>query len=297
MVLPEAGIVTRGVWMHCSDLERYLEACLDGRLGRGRTAILRRHLAACRTCRARVDALKSFEEELHRRFRCMDQAQSLWAPIELDLVGSGHPGGAPEEPATPRLLPPPKVEAAAAAASAAPSDHRAPVRQVRQQRQGVRGGRLLGLILVIAACGTVLRLGHDLVEPAAPPPTERYQAFLAGERGLELRTADAESLRQWFADRLDRSFPMPPRPEAFELIGGRVDESVAGTPMAVIAYRNAEGVPTLVYARPQLGDAKMAMLRSLQEEEGVSRYSWENDGYSYAVVGPLPADKLSLFAR
>jgi len=53
--------------MLCSDLERYLEAFLDGRLGRSRTIILRRHLGLCGPCRARVERLRRFERELGRQ--------------------------------------------------------------------------------------------------------------------------------------------------------------------------------------------------------------------------------------
>ena len=53
--------------MHCSDLESYLEACLDGQLGEARRDALRRHLALCRPCSERVDELRLFEADLQRR--------------------------------------------------------------------------------------------------------------------------------------------------------------------------------------------------------------------------------------
>ncbi|MCB2052661.1 MAG: zf-HC2 domain-containing protein, partial [Geminicoccaceae bacterium] len=88
--------------MRCSELESYLEATLEGRLGRVRTAAMRQHLATCRSCAARVTRLRRFEIELRRRFRAMGEEPSLWAPIEVDLVGrhendgEGCRGHAPE---------------------------------------------------------------------------------------------------------------------------------------------------------------------------------------------------------
>ena len=74
--------------MRCGDLERYLEAFLDGRLGRSRRAVLRRHLALCGTCQARVERLRQFERDTQRRFRAPEQPGSVWEGLELDLVGS-----------------------------------------------------------------------------------------------------------------------------------------------------------------------------------------------------------------
>ena len=89
--------------MQCSDLERYLEAYLDLRLGRSRGAILRRHLSACAHCRARVEHLRAFERDLQRSFRAMERAQSVWTGLEPDLVRSG--GLAEGSPALPFLGP------------------------------------------------------------------------------------------------------------------------------------------------------------------------------------------------
>ena len=74
--------------MRCGDLERYLEAFLDGRLNRGRRIVLRRHLALCGTCQTRVERLRQFERETQRRFRALEEPGSVWAGLALDLVGS-----------------------------------------------------------------------------------------------------------------------------------------------------------------------------------------------------------------
>ena len=83
------GKQSDGGEMNCSDLERYLEACLDGGLGRGRLALLKRHVAGCRACRGRIERLCRFERDLHRRFRCMEQSASFWTPLEMSLVEPG----------------------------------------------------------------------------------------------------------------------------------------------------------------------------------------------------------------
>ena len=64
--------------MRCGDLERYLEAFLDGRLDRGRRIVLRRHLSLCGACQTRVERLRQFERETQRRFRALEEPSSVW---------------------------------------------------------------------------------------------------------------------------------------------------------------------------------------------------------------------------
>ena len=46
--------------MNCADLDRYLEAHLDGQLARGRLRALKQHLLVCTDCRLRVHGLQAF---------------------------------------------------------------------------------------------------------------------------------------------------------------------------------------------------------------------------------------------
>jgi hypothetical protein len=83
--------------MLCSDLDRYLEIHLDGRLGRSRTAVLRRHLAACGSCRARVELLRRFERDLAHQLGGGGGARgehgSVWQGLDADLVRTVPAGG------------------------------------------------------------------------------------------------------------------------------------------------------------------------------------------------------------
>lgn len=87
--------------MQCADLDRYLEAFVDGRLGRSRTTILRRHVTGCGRCRARIERLRQFEREIQGRFRSIGEVRSVWHGLEQDLVRSSAGGGS--------YLPPPNA--------------------------------------------------------------------------------------------------------------------------------------------------------------------------------------------
>ena len=89
--------------MQCDDLERYLEGFLDGRLGRTRTSVLKRHLAGCVGCRVRLERLRHFERDINKRLHIGERAESVWTALEIDLVRSAQIA-TPALPAPPRLI-------------------------------------------------------------------------------------------------------------------------------------------------------------------------------------------------
>src|SRR5689334_11225728 len=174
--------------MLCSDLERYLEAYLDGRLGRSRTTILRRHLGLCGPCRARIERLRRFEREVGRQFGTHGAAEqaSLWQGLEVDLVRSFSVGGAeiipllrPLPPSAPRLRPPAARE---------------PARPARAGRVAVglrrRLSRLGGVLAIALALGTLYEMARAWVAPVDPAEAamQAYLEFAAGKSDLTLKT-------------------------------------------------------------------------------------------------------------
>jgi anti-sigma factor RsiW len=286
--------------MQCSDLERYLEAYLDLRLGRSRGAILRRHLSACASCRARVNHLRQFERDLQRQFRAMERAQSVWNGLEPDLVRSG--GGLGEPPALtflpPEPLPPIAAPAGASAArvmaSASPEP---PAAGETGRRQALRlwARRIVGAMLVLAAVGAVGTSVTDVLRPGvSSAPLRAYFAYRDGTGRLGLTTGDSERLRDWFAARLGSGFPEPPQPAGFALAGGWVDET-ASPPAAAIVY-DRDGLTTLLYveSRPSAAST-VAGSAAAEPAEGLSQASWTRDGYAWSLVSPLPGPELGAF--
>lgn len=286
--------------MKCSDLERYLEAFLDLRLGRSRGAILRRHIASCPICRARVDHLRQFEIELHRSFRAMARVQSVWTGLEADLVRTG--GLAEPPPARPllegtratRLIAPPSGAEMArhlpSASGAPPAD--LPVGG--SARLLARWGRrVVGMALVAVAVGATItlmqgRLGEDWGERTA----RAYSSYRLGDDRLDLLADDVERLEGWLSARLGRAVALPAPPEGFTLQGGRL-ESGDKQPLAAVVYvRDAQ--PTIVYLAPSAAGASAPP--SASQAAGVTQLRWETPELAYAVMGPLPAHELLAFA-
>jgi anti-sigma factor RsiW len=286
--------------MQCSDLERYLEAYLDLRLGRSRGAILRRHLSACPSCRARVEHLRQFERDLQHSFRAMERAQSVWSGLEPDLVRSG--GLAEAAPLLPFLgpvdparspAPPPAVGSRPRQAAVRPEIS---VARARARRMTMRrwGQRIAGLVLIAASVGAVVPVwrswsGGGTVEA----PVRAYMELRGSDNAvIQFPTSNPDSLHSWLAPRLGEGFPLLPAPAGFELVGGGVDER-ASTVQAFVVYHRA-GEPTLLYVTPQASEpvdsAPVASSR-----DGVNLLSWARSGYAYSVVSPLPETALASF--
>jgi hypothetical protein len=202
--------------MLCSDLDRYLEIHLDGRLGRSRTAILRRHLAACGTCRARVDLLRRFERDLAASLGGGGRGEhgSVWHGLEADLVRSVPAGGAETAPLL-RALPP--------GGAPRPARHRREVRPGSGGRrelpapQGGNGGsppKLAGVLAVTLALGTLYELARPGSGPRDPAEAavQAYLNVVAGGPGLTLRTDDPVKLQDWLKEQLGPASPVPPSP-------------------------------------------------------------------------------------
>ena len=168
------------VVMRCGDLERYLEAFLDGRLGRSRSSVLRRHVALCGSCQARIERLRQFERDTQRRFRALEQPVSVWEGLELDLVGSGGAVGG-------RLLA--SRRSLVAGPDPGPREEPPPRRALHHPlvaaRLSARGGasRLVGLVLVAMALGATYQLARAGLEvEGESDAAEAYLGFTPGRR-------------------------------------------------------------------------------------------------------------------
>jgi anti-sigma factor RsiW len=290
--------------MQCSDLERYLEAYLDLRLGRSRGAILRRHLSACPQCRARVEHLRAFERDLQRSFRAMERAQSVWTGLEPDLVRSG--GLAEGPPALPFLGPADPPRRASIVSEPVGRRPTRPatrpdvsVARTRARRAALKrwGQRAAGLALLLAASlgATALMWRSWSGESPADPGSLAYAQWRGEEISVQFATSSPENLHGWLAPWLGEELPPLPAPSGFELVGGTVDEQ-ASPVRALIVYRQG-GEPTLLLVWPGSEEPTSAATSVASGEAGLSQLRWSRSGFGYAVVSPLPEADLLPFSR
>jgi anti-sigma factor RsiW len=284
--------------MRCGDLERYLEAFLDGRLGRSRTAILRRHLALCGACQGRVERLRQFEKDTRRRFRLTEQADSLWEGLELDLVGSSGAVGGGHLLAAPRPLGPlPGGEVGRSPATGG----RAPRHPLVANRTRGRGAasKLAGAFLVAMALGAgyeLLRGGSD-GHPAGS--AERaYLDFRQGRAVPDLSSGEVGEVAAWLTTELGRPVALPPVPEGYRLVGAGRTDLAAGASGALIYsdVADPEAAPVMLFVSPgPSGPADPVELPSASDADGLRQVRWGADRLSYTAVGSVPAERLLQF--
>ena len=289
--------------MLCSDLERYLEAYLDGRLGRSRTTILRRHLGMCGACRARVERLRQFEREMQRRFRSVGYTRSIWQGLELDLVASSRIGG-DDPPALPRPLSAPSARLAAAVMRR--NELNPHLSRAGTTKASGRASRLTGVLLVALALGALYEIVRAYVQPDADEDAalQAYAELAQEGRPLALRSDDAARLQEWLSAELGAHIPAPPVPAGFHLVGAdrtMLAEDEAG--VLVYAPEQAQE-PVLLFVRPlDQGEAEPLQLTrpAKDEEEAMTdstrklhEFSWDAESVRFTLVGQ-PHEQLRSF--
>jgi anti-sigma factor RsiW len=283
--------------MQCVDLERYLEAFLDGRLGRSRSAILRRHLMACGTCRARVERLRQFERDMQRRFRSLEPARSLWQGLELSLVPSSGPeadGGLLDPPPSPPA-PPGRIEAAGRTQDEAARKALPPPQPARRGR-GPRLWGFLLLALVLGAVQQLVRLSLPSGEEDEAAVAAAYRRLAEREQPLAVESDDAGRLQAWLSAVLGQPAPTPPvPPPGFRLVGA--DRAPLGQGEAgVLVYADAATAPdrpVMLLMRPLPAEGNRAPSPAAPVADaagsGVHRLAWQADGFRFTLVGEQEA--------
>jgi anti-sigma factor RsiW len=286
--------------MRCGDLERYLEAFIDGRLTRSRSAVLRRHLASCGGCQARVERLRQFERDTNRRFRAVEQPGSLWEGLEPDMVdiqGAMYEG---------RLLAPPRVPVALPAPPRGAErpvklrpEHYSPV-AARTQRRGTASG-LAGLLLIAMAFGAVYQFARG--ESGRPQGGDAVLAYLDYRRDAvepAFLSEDSREASQWLTSEL--GVPVPPQrvPEGYRLMGASRAALADGDSGALVYGRETGTDPATVmlFVRPERGLAlpsEPPVALDAAAAAGVHELAWQSANLRYNLVGLLSEAELRRF--
>ncbi len=224
--------------MDCRQIDRLLEANLDGRLSGFERMALRQHLKTCRACRAKVDAMTAFSER-----------------VEKTLAGAEGPDWRRLAPPAAAATPPPGVEAGTDPAPAA-RIRPVPTAPARGKRNSWSP---LGVALVGAA---IIAVAVPFWTPPAPvtATSSWLDAAIAAEATrraaggrLDLVSDDPARVAAWFDARGVATLPALDLPAAVWLEGafltyydgGRVAGLVLATPAG----------PLAVHLRPEAGSA------------------------------------------
>lgn len=285
--------------MQCGDLDRHLESFLDGQLDRSDSGALRRHLALCGACQARVERLRQFERDTQRRFRALDRTGSVWQGLELDLVASSRAIAVSRLLALPRPLPPPRRGGYAERPSSTRRAPRHPALPVRPNGHG-RASRVVGILLLAMALGAIYQLGRAYLQSSdeLAAAAAAYRQYLQDGQAPAVRGADAQQLRAWLAAELGLDVPIPPAPVGYHLMG--VDRAAfAAGEVGVLVYEDLSadtGTPVLLFVRPLTGEPPERPAATVADE-GLHELSWAAASVHYTLVGHESAEALRQFVH
>ena len=188
--------------MDCREVERLLDAYLDGELEPAVSTSVRTHVDACAACRERLANLESLGR-LVRRAPYYQAPEALRARLTQ---------ARPRSRATSHLL------AWAAAV--------------------VMVASLGGSVLILKSSRVPRTL--DSVDAMAQEVVSSHVRALMGEHLFDVRSTDQHTVKPWFLGKLDFAPPVTDLAQAgFPLTGGRLDY-VAGRPAAALVYTRGQ---------------------------------------------------------
>jgi anti-sigma factor RsiW len=240
------------------DVELRLDAYVDGELAEAEAREVAAHLAECRECAARHDALVSL------RAAIAAQAPYHRAGAELRQ----------------------RVRAAVRGAGAARSS---PVRWAARWRP-LAAAATIAVVAFGAWEGSAVWAARDAV---ARDVLSGHVRSLQGEHLTDVVSTDQHTVKPWFNGRLDFSPPVYDFTGAgFPLVGGRVDY-VDGRPVAALVYgRRRHFINVFVWPTGRGSAAG----RAAMTRQGYHLRHWTTPGFVYWVVSDLGTTELDQFA-
>ncbi len=121
---------------------------------------------------------------------------------------------------------------------------------------------------------------------------------------VEVGAAQQEHLVQWLSKRLARPLKVPDlHAQGFELVGGRLLPGAEGA-RAQFMFQDAAGLRITLYlgaVQPPPGQPAATLARetafSFASDGPVPGFYWVDQGFGYALAGPLPRDRLLALAQ
>jgi anti-sigma factor RsiW len=121
---------------------------------------------------------------------------------------------------------------------------------------------------------------------------------------VEVGSAEQEHLVKWLSKRLGRPLKVPDLTgQGFELVGGRLLPGDAGATAvrAQFMFQNTAGERLTLYLGAVQGDAGGVNTQEsafrFANEGPISSFYWVDQGFGYALTGPVPRDRLMQLAQ
>ena len=239
-----------------------VDAYADGAIPAWRRFALRRHLATCPACAARLAEARSMSDRIRREVPRFAAPDSLRTTVRA-LSDSFSPRAAARAPRDPRW---------------------------RWSAAGALAGSLVTVVVWLAGnLALDRRTGEDV---AAAAVAAHVRAALSHEM-IQVASSDQHTVKPWLSARLDYSPPVRDfAAEGFPLVGARIDD-LDGHPVATLVYRYREHTVD-VFVRP---DWLPRTAATPQTRRGFHVLRAEGQGMDWLLVTDAAADAVAPLLR
>jgi anti-sigma factor RsiW len=241
------------------DRAKYLlPAYADGQVGPLRRFFLGRHLAACPSCLAEMEAIHAMRTALRTNLPVHRAAPGLAMRIASAL---------------PREAPPAVVR--------------------RPLRLGFAGAAMAGGFAGVALTLAVTRIAPPPDRVVADVVADHVRSMMA-DHLTDVATSDQHTVKPWLSARLDLSPEVKDFvADGYPLVGGRLDY-IEGHRAAAIVYRRGKHVINLF---AYVSDEKSDAAAHLDTQDGFNVVRWRTGGLTYIAVSDVEAAQLMVFVR
>lgn len=139
--------------------------------------------------------------------------------------------------------------------------------------------------------------GHDSDDQLAEQAIAAHVIYAAEKRhAVEVAASDKDHLQTWLSNRVGLKLVAPDlAAEGFELVGGRLLPAGNQGKAAMLLYEDAKGERISLFVTADSSATSKGTYAA--EAGGPEAVYWLDKGYACAVVGSLPADRLSDVAK
>ena len=246
--------------MNCSDVQRMVDAYMDGELEVMRQVDIDEHLRQCEVCPPIYGSRRALQSGL--------KAEPLYftAPAHLRRqVRAAVQGTAANTRWWTRVLAPQWIGAAAGA---------------------------LALVVAAVIVGPMLSRRSQGDQIAQEVVSAHIRSLMA-DHLTDVASSDRHTVKPWFAGKLDFSPPVVDlKDQGFPLVGGRLDYT-GNRPVAALAYRRGGHVINL-FVWPMSSNAVGPDVS--ESRQGYNLLSWSREGSRFWAVSDLNPTELRQFA-
>jgi anti-sigma factor RsiW len=242
--------------MDCNEVNRFLDAYVDGEIELTRQVDVEAHLANCGECKKAVEAVTKFRRSIKMN--------------------------------KPVYKAPPELEADVRAALRKVS--KSEIRWIAELRRPLLYAAAI-LIVCLLCIAVWIATSKTQERALIAQAISNHSHSLLADHLLDFAAADRHLLKTWFTGKLDYFPPVADLSEAgYKLVGGWLD-MLENRPVAAIVYSHQDHVIN-EFVWPA---GRRTIDFDVQAHQGYSMCGWNKSGFNYLIISDLSQENIETF--